>query len=488
MTIGDTVLGLLGWPRRSLESGTPGIEGQPKQGPWLLTTGQQQGWLPAEWGYHNFWQMDLDPIAAVGGSAIVEACVAAYAQTIAMCSADHWRALPDGGRERVTNSALSRILRRPNDYQSRSDFMLKLAGDLYRDGNTYALAQRNDRFEVSALHPFDPKQSRPIISDSGDIFYELAGNNVIEPGRRNANDARLFGLPTSGPGIIVPARDVLHVKLEACRAEPLVGVPPSRHAASAIAAQRALGNQLVSTFGNMNRPAGIIETDMPPQGGGAHLTATQTSDFRQKFNEAWRGVDNLGGGPPILPPGMKFKGVSLTAQEADVAGSIKLTQEEIYMVYGVPPAILGMTDKSSFASTEALMQFWLARGLGFALNHIEVAFDHFFGIKSWPDEYMAFDETALLRVAYKERIEGLARGVQQAIYSPNEARRAEELPDVEFGDLPRTQQQNVPLNWGGFSVQPKPAAGTEPVEAETAVPEEGPPNEKHVQLLVEMLS
>jgi phage portal protein BeeE len=178
-----------------------------------------------------------------------------------MCSADHWRALPDGGRERVTNSALSRILRRPNDYQSRSDFMLKLAGDLYRDGNTYALAQRNDRFEVTALHPFDPKQSRPIISDSGDIFYELAGNNVIEPGRRNANDARLFGLPTSGPGIIVPARDVLHVKLEACRAEPLVGVPPSRHAASAIAAQRALGNQLVSTFGNMNRPAGIIETD-----------------------------------------------------------------------------------------------------------------------------------------------------------------------------------------------------------------------------------
>jgi hypothetical protein len=282
VTIGDTVLGLLGWPRRSLESGTPGIEGQPKQGPWLLTTGQQQGWLPAEWGYHNFWQMDLDPIAAVGGSAIVEACVAAYAQTIAMCSADHWRALPDGGRERVTNSALSRILRRPNDYQSRSDFMLKLAGDLYRDGNTYALAQRNDRYEVTALHPFDPKQSRPIISDSGDIFYELAGNNVIEPGRRNANDARLFGLPTSGPGIIVPARDVLHVKLEACRAEPLVGVPPSRHAASAIAAQRALGNQLASTFSNMNRPAGIIETDMPPQGGGAHLTEIQRGMARHR--------------------------------------------------------------------------------------------------------------------------------------------------------------------------------------------------------------
>src|SRR4029077_14025987 len=99
---------------RSIESGDPGIEGQPKQGPWLMTTGQNQGWLPQEWGYWNFWQMDLDPLAA-GGWAFVEACVAASAQTIAMCPGDHRRALPNGGRERVTSSALSRILRRPND-------------------------------------------------------------------------------------------------------------------------------------------------------------------------------------------------------------------------------------------------------------------------------------------------------------------------------------------------------------------------------------
>ena len=471
MTIGDTVRGLLGWSRRSLESGTPGVEGQPKQGPWLITTGQEQGWLPADWGYLNFWQMDLDPIAAASGSAIVEACVAAYAQTIAMCPGDHWQALPDGGRKRVTNSALSRILRRPNDYQSRSDFLLKLAADLYRDGNTYALATRNDRYEVAALHPFDPKQSRPVVAPSGEVFYELAGNNVIERQYGGGSDrGGLLGLTNSGTSLIVPARDVFHVKLEAKAAEPLVGVPPSRHAASAIAAQRAIGSQLVNTFGNMNRPAGVIETE-------ANIQQGQIDELRKRFDNAWRGIDNIKGGPPILTNGFKFKGISMTAQEADVAASIKLTQEEIWMVYGVPPAILGMTDKSSFASTEALMNFWLARGLGFAINHIEVAFDAFFGLKSWPDDYTEFDTAALLRVAYKERIEGLARGVQQAIYSPNEARRAEELPDVEFGDLPRTQQQNVPLNWGGFSVQPKPAAGTEPVPTEAEVEEEEPEEE-----------
>jgi hypothetical protein len=102
--------------------------------------------------------------------------------------------------------------------------------------------------------------------------------------------------------------------------------------------------------------------------------------------------------------------------------------------------------QSSFASTEALMQFWLARGLGFAINHIEVALDQFFGLKGWPDEYTELDTRALLRVAYKDRIEALARGVQTGIYAPNEARNAEDLPDVEFGDEPRVQQQVVPLS------------------------------------------
>ena len=212
---------------RSLESGTPGVEGQPKPGPWLITTGQQQGWLPAEWGFHQLLADGPRPARRGGGSAIVEACVAAYAQTIAMCPGDHWRALPNGGRERVTTSALSRILRRPNDYQSRSDFLLKLAADLYRDGNTYALAQRNDRFEVAALHPFDPKQSRPMVAaERRDLLRAGRQQRRGAAIRRQRQSRRLFGLTTSGTGIIAPARDVFHVKLEAKPAEPLVGVPP----------------------------------------------------------------------------------------------------------------------------------------------------------------------------------------------------------------------------------------------------------------------
>ena len=421
-TIGQLIAGLF---RKSIAP-----EGEPRPGPYYVIN--PTGVLPDEWGkYWNYYQMGYDPLPGAPNSAVVAACVAAYAQTIAMCPGDHWLGLENGGRERVTTSALSRILRRPNDYQSRSDFILNLSRDLYRDGNSYALAERNDRFEVSALHPFDPKQSKPVVGEDGSVFYSLVGNNVI--------DRRLDNLGTrTNQGLLVPARNVLHVKLEPESAQPLLGIPPARNAAAAVAAQQAISSQLISLFANMNRPWGVIETD-------ASTTNTQNVDFRQRFNEAWKGHDTIAGGPPLLPPGMKWKSVSMTAKDSEMADVAKLTQDEIYMVFGVPPAILGMAG-ASFASTEALMQFWLARGLGFAINHIEVAIDHFFGLRGWPTEYCELDTRALLRVAYKDRIEALARGVQGGIYAPNEARNAEDLPNAKFGDEPRVQQQVVPLS------------------------------------------
>ena len=134
-------------------------------------------------------------------SSIVEACVSAYAQTVAMCPGDHWRMNAKNGRDRVKNSALSRILRHPNDYQSISDFMLNATRWLYLNGNAYALALRNDRFEIDELHLMDSNQSFPRVASSGDIFYQLHGNDII--------DKRLNGEELAP----VPARDVLHIRL-----------------------------------------------------------------------------------------------------------------------------------------------------------------------------------------------------------------------------------------------------------------------------------
>src|SRR5215471_17331706 len=114
------------------------VEGQPRSGPYRLplTGGFIPGGAPINW-----WQGGLSPS---GGerSAMVERCIALYAETCASLPGAHWRQTARGGRERVTTSALSRVLRQPNDYETPSSFMLNLVHSLYREGNAFALALR----------------------------------------------------------------------------------------------------------------------------------------------------------------------------------------------------------------------------------------------------------------------------------------------------------------------------------------------------------
>jgi hypothetical protein len=116
------------------------------------------------------------------------------------------------------------------------------------------------------------------------------------------------------------------------------------------------------------------------------------------------------------------------------------------------------------------MQSWIGTGLGFTLNHIEEAFGQLFQLRGVPDEYLELDTRALLRSAYRERIEALARGVISGIYSPDEARASEDLPAVPggVGKQPRVQQQVVPLSYGSDMQPPSPQAAQPAASAASA--------------------
>jgi phage portal protein BeeE len=187
------------------------LEGQPRQGPYYLPI--SGGWLPAG-ADCGWWQQGH---SLVGGErlAIIEACISAYSQTCAMLPGNHYRANVRGGRDRITTSALSRILRAPNAYMTPSDFLLNAVRSLYLTGNCYALALRSHRFEIEELHLMDPDMSAPAVAADGQIFYALQGNDVIE---RQLGERQ----------ILVPQRDVLHIRLHSNRQypRPLVGKTP----------------------------------------------------------------------------------------------------------------------------------------------------------------------------------------------------------------------------------------------------------------------
>jgi HK97 family phage portal protein len=413
-------------------------EGAYRPGPYLTNA----GWIGAGAAW-NFWQQGYDPTPAVQSSAILEACVSAYAQTIAMCPGDHWRARPDGGRERVTTSALSRILRQPNGYQGSSDFLLGLVRCLYGEGNAYAVARRNDRFEITELHLMSASASAATVAENGEIFYSLAGNAVAE---------RIFGAPIRA----VPARDVLHVRLNTGY-DPLRGQSPFASALLDGALGSAMQRQALAFYGNRSVPSGVLSTDQA-------LNRDQMDQISERWREKSQGLG--AGDVPILSAGLKFQPMSVSAKDMEFAAVMKMSQENIALAYRIPLQILGV-GAAPFASTEALMASWKASGLGFAINHVEQAFDRLFRLPGAPIEYVEFDTSELLRSSMKERIDALVHGIQGGLYAPNEGRQLEGLPKVEFGDEPRVQQQVVPLSAAGAIPSAPPAPPAEPQPAPT---------------------
>src|SRR4051812_26687472 len=71
---------------------------------------------------------------------IVDAGVWAYVRALAQLPGYHMEERDNGGREMLSTTALSRILRVPNTYQTRSDFLTHGIRSLLYDGNWYSLA------------------------------------------------------------------------------------------------------------------------------------------------------------------------------------------------------------------------------------------------------------------------------------------------------------------------------------------------------------
>ena len=124
-------------------------------------------------------------------------------------------------------SALNRILRKPNGYQTISDFLLNATRWLYLDGNAFALAIRNDRFEIKELHLMLGQCRRIAVT---------ARSSTRSPATRSSSD-----LPTPAACYVVPARDVLHIRLHTPR-HPLVGESPLTAAGLDVATANAMSS------------------------------------------------------------------------------------------------------------------------------------------------------------------------------------------------------------------------------------------------------
>ena len=174
------------------------------------------------------------------------------------------------------------------------------------------------------------------------------------------------------------------------------------------------------------------------------------------MQEKFAGAVNSGK-PMVLEGGTKWQSLSINPEDAQMLESRGFSVEEIARFFGVPPHMIGHTEKSTSWGTGLEQQV-----LGFQkfslrrrLKRIEQALEK--------QLLTPIDRAAGLQVEFV--VEGLLRGdstARAAFYNSglqngwmtiNEVRNLENLPPVDGGDIPRMQVQNQPID-----AQPTPAA------------------------------
>jgi HK97 family phage portal protein len=169
------------------------------------------------------------------------------------------------------------------------------------------------------------------------------------------------------------------------------------------------------------------------------LTDEQLETLRKSYLAKYAGGQHAHV-PLILSGGLEVEKLSITPEDAMLVATRQFSVEEICRPFGVPPFMVGATDKTTSWGTgiEAQGVSFVKYSLRRHLTPIEQEFNR----KLWPnrEKYFAeLDTAALERGDYKTRMEGnriaVGRAGEPGWRTPNEVRRSENMEPIAGGDV-----------------------------------------------------
>jgi HK97 family phage portal protein len=350
---------------------------------------------------------------------VVYSCVMAEAKAMSQCYAHHKRINEKGEHVIVETSPASRVLRKPNAYQTWPQFVLNAIATELFEGEAFILKRFDDRGCVISFELLQPGTCSPYINknENGEnVVYYSVGSSPMD----------LIG---GGSNYMVPSREILHLR-RYCPRSPLIGESPIRAAALAMNINVSLNQTQALFFKNANRASGILTVDDV-------LDAEQMEQLRIAFDKSSKAWQT--GGTPILGAGVKYHNLSVTSVDAQAIESMRMSIEECARVFGCPLPIIGDLSRATFNNSETLINMWLSMGLGYALENFERSLDDAFNLPA--NEYIELDVSSLMRADMTSRITALQHGITAGIFTINEARAREGLRPVTDGDEPLIQAQ-----------------------------------------------
>ena len=338
--------------------------------------------------------------------AAVYACVRIISGAVATLPLHIKRRVDERTREDASDTPIWTVLRRkPNRWQTPSQFRRMLQAHLLLRGNAYAMIVRS-RGLVQELIPLHP--DRVEVKQTDDLVLEYSYTRA--DGRR----------------IRLGQDEIFH--LVGLTLDGVHGVSAISYARETIGLSLAMEDHGATTFRNGARVSGVLKhpNKLGPEAV-AHLKAG-LEEFRSGGEQEGKNL--------ILEEGMDYARIAMTAEDAQWIESRKFSRTDIAMFFGVPPHMIGDTEKSTSWGTGIEQQ-----SIGFVAYTLE---DH---LTMWEEAinrdliraddklYARFNRAALVKGDIKARWEAYVKGLQWGVYSPNEIRALEDQNPREGGDI-----------------------------------------------------
>jgi len=324
----------------------------------------------------------------------------------------------DNGANKIEGKLEKVIHENPNDLMDSFKFRQYFWQGVFTDGRGLAWIERIGP-NVEALWPLDPR--RTVIKRIGfDLTYSYNGNDY-------------------------PARDVIDVPFM-LRPNQYESYGPLNLASKAIQLALAMNDYASGFFAGGGVPPLALTGPLPA---GPEAVKRAQADIKRAIDMA------KNGGDPVfpIPVGYTLNPVGLDPAKGQMTEARLFQIQEIARVYGLPPVFLQDLSRGTFANVEQQDVFFVKHLIAQWATALEGEMNlKIFGRLN-NNRYVEHNLDGLMRGDFVSRMAGLAQGIQNAIRTPNESRRLENLPDLPGGDQLMIQGATVPIG-----SQPKPGA------------------------------
>ena len=396
--------------------------------------------------------------------ATVYACVRLLADSVAQLPLHLFRVVGEDGQEKANDHPLYNILyRQPNPEMTDFSFKEVLMTHLLLWGNAYVQIIRDGKNNVLGLYPLLPENVEIDRDAKGNLYYIYHAYTDEVPGDNNKD-------------ITFRRDEILHIP--GLGFNGLVGFSPIAMMKNSLGTNIAVEKYGSSFFKNGAQPSGVLE----------HPGVLKDP---QKIRDNWSSVYGGAGNAhkvAVLEENMHYKPISLPPEDSQFLSTREFGVEEICRIFRVPPHMVQDLKRATYSNIEHQSIDFVVHTLDPWLIRIEKAI-----IKEEKDVYFPkFNVDGLLRGDIESRMRAYGTGISNGFFSPNDARRKENMPlipaeeggDYYFvnGSFVRLRDVGAAYSAAGAS-QPQPKQPDTPKEESPKEDpaEEEPENKRHME-------